>query len=101
MFQPALSLTVENADATLKAGLIAIKNGQTEIDLAHLTTVDSAGVATLLAWQRAADALNQALHFRNLPGGLRSLAELYGVFGLLYPAGKTQDEKTSGDKIGA
>lgn len=94
MFQPALSLTVENAAATLKAGLIAIKNGQTEIDLAHLTTVDSAGVATLLAWQRAADAQKQALHFRNLPGGLRSLAELYGVIGLLYPANKrTQDDK--------
>jgi phospholipid transport system transporter-binding protein len=96
MFQPTLSLTVENADATLKAGLIAIKNGQTEIDLSQLTTVDSAGVATLLAWQRAANAQNQALHFRNLPGGLRSLAELYGVFGLLYATDKTND-----DKVGA
>jgi phospholipid transport system transporter-binding protein len=83
MFQPALTLTVDNANSTLEAGLCAIKNGQTEIDLAHLTTVDSAGVATLLAWQRAANARNQVLHFRNLPGGLRSLAELYGVFGLL------------------
>jgi phospholipid transport system transporter-binding protein len=96
MFQPTLTLTVENADATLKAGLIAIKNGQTEIDLSQLTSVDSAGVATLLAWQRAADAQNQALHFRNLPGGLRSLAELYGVFGLLYPG-----QRANGDKIGA
>lgn len=84
MFQPALTLTVDNANVALAEGLNAIKNGQTEIDLSYLTTVDSAGVATLLAWQRAANAQNQPLHFRNLPGGLRSLAELYGVYGLLY-----------------
>ena len=84
MFQPALSLTVDNANKALQEGLNAIKSGQTEFDLSHLTTVDSAGVATLLAWQRAANAQKQALHFRNLPGGLRNLAELYGVFGLLY-----------------
>jgi phospholipid transport system transporter-binding protein len=87
MFQPALTLTVDNANSILEEGLCAIKNGQTEIDLAHLTTVDSAGVATLLAWQRAANERHQILHFRNLPGGLRSLAELYGVFSLLSPEG--------------
>jgi phospholipid transport system transporter-binding protein len=85
MFQPALSLTVDNANKALQEGLNAIKSGQTEFDLSHLTTVDSAGVATLLAWQRAANEQKQELHFRNLPGGLRSLAELYGVFGLLFP----------------
>jgi phospholipid transport system transporter-binding protein len=87
MFQPILTLTVDNANVALEAGLRAIKNGQTEIDLAQLTIVDSAGVATLLAWQRAAIALRQPLHFRNLPGGLRSLAELYGVFDLLHSEG--------------
>ncbi len=85
MFQPALSLTVDNASKALQEGLNAIKSGQTEFDLSHLTAVDSAGVATLLAWQRAANEQKQVLHFRNLPGGLRSLAELYGVFGLLFP----------------
>ena len=97
MFQPALTLTVNNADVALKAGLSAIKGGQTEIDLANLTTVDSAGVATLLAWQRAASAQNQALHFRNLPGGLRSLAELYGVFGLLC----SEADRKQADKVEA
>lgn len=97
MFQPALTLTVDNASVALEAGLDAIKNGQTEIDLSQLTTVDSAGVATLLAWQRAAKAQNQLLHFRNLPGGLRSLAELYGVFGLLgFESGHVEE-----DNVGA
>ena len=84
MFQPKLALTVETAKAVLEAGLLAIQGGQTEIDLAELTTVDSAGVATLLAWQRTAHARKQSLHFLNLPTGLRSLAELYGVAELLY-----------------
>ena len=86
MFQPTLTLTVDSANLALETGLRAIAGGQTEIDLAQLTTVDSAGVATLLAWQRAAHARQRTLIFRNLPAGLRSLAELYGVSDLLYPA---------------
>jgi phospholipid transport system transporter-binding protein len=86
MFQPTLTLTVDNARIALEAGLSAIASGQTEIDLSQLTTVDSAGVATLLAWQRAAHDSHRVLRFLNLPDGLRSLAELYGVSDLLYPA---------------
>jgi phospholipid transport system transporter-binding protein len=86
MFRPTLTLTVDNANITLETGLRAIESGQTEIDLAQLTTVDSAGVATLLAWQRAARAQQQSLSFRNLPPSLRSLAELYGVSDFLYSA---------------
>jgi phospholipid transport system transporter-binding protein len=83
MFQPASMLTVDNAEQALAEGLRAIEGGQTEIDLAKLTKVDSAGVATLLAWHRAAQARQSALHFLNLPANLRSLSELYGVSGLL------------------
>jgi len=85
MFQPKLTLTVETAKAALEAGLLAIQGGQTEMNLAELTTVDSAGVAILLAWQRAAHARQQVLQFQNSPASLRSLAELYGVAELLYP----------------
>jgi phospholipid transport system transporter-binding protein len=86
MFQPTQALTVDNAKTALQAGLRAIEEGQTEIDLAALTAVDSAGVATLLAWRRAAEARQRPLHFKNLPATLRSLSELYGVSELLYPA---------------
>jgi phospholipid transport system transporter-binding protein len=84
MFRPALTLTVSNAKTTLDAGLSAIAGGQTEIDLAQLTAVDSAAVATLIAWRRAAVARGVPLAFTNPPANLRSLAELYGVADLLH-----------------
>ncbi|MBV8666049.1 MAG: STAS domain-containing protein [Burkholderiaceae bacterium] len=86
MFQPTQTLTVENAESLLAQGLQAIAQGQNEIDLAQLTKVDSAGVATLLAWRRAAQAGKKPLQFVNLPANLRSLAELYGVAELLQAA---------------
>jgi phospholipid transport system transporter-binding protein len=85
MFRPVLALNMNDAPAVLEAGLRAIANGQTEIDLSELTTVDSAAVATLLAWQRSAQSRSQTLIFRNLPANLQSLADLYGVTALLHP----------------
>jgi len=93
MFQPTLTLTVSNANVALKAGLEAILGGQTEIDLAQLTSVDSAGVATLLAWQRAAQSRHSSLHFLNLPAEVSSLAELYGVSHLLFAETNAKSEK--------
>ncbi|HEV7618324.1 MAG TPA: STAS domain-containing protein [Burkholderiaceae bacterium] len=84
MFRPTLTLTVNNAQSALEAGLRAIESGQTEIDLAQLTAVDSAAVATLLAWQRAALERGSVLRFTNLPANLQSLIELYGVADLLH-----------------
>lgn len=83
MFRPTLTLTVHNAKAALEAGLRAIEQGQAEIDLAQLTVVDSAAVATLLAWQRAAHARGRTLAFHNPPANLQSLIQLYGVAELL------------------
>ena len=83
MFQPTLALTAYNAETALHAGLRAIASGQTEIDLAQLTAVDSAAVATLLAWKRAAAERGTVLNFSHMPPNLRSLAELYGVSDLL------------------
>ncbi len=82
-FQPAPSLTVENAREMLAAGLQAIAGGQHVIDFSGLTQVDSAAVAVLLAWQRTARDRKINLSFINLPDMLQSLAELYGVAGLL------------------
>ncbi|HVL77559.1 MAG TPA: STAS domain-containing protein [Noviherbaspirillum sp.] len=85
MFRPPLTLTVNNAGLALEAGLRAIEEGQTEIDLGELAAVDSAAVATLLAWQRAARARGAALRFANVPANLLGLAALYGVDELLRP----------------
>jgi phospholipid transport system transporter-binding protein len=82
-FQPTDALTVNNAEAALDVGLQAIRDGQTEIDLAGLTVVDSAAVATLLEWKRAARENNLRLVFRNVPDSVISLARLYGVAELL------------------
>ncbi len=84
MFQPTLTLTVNNAKTALETGLSAIAGGQTEIDLAQLTEVDSAAVATLIAWRRAALERGAPLTFKNPSANLQSLAELYGVAELLH-----------------
>lgn len=83
MYRPTLTLTVSGAEVAFRAGLRAIAGGQKEIDLAQLTTVDSAAVATLVAWKRAAHAAGQSLRFIHFPENLRSLAHLYGVADLL------------------
>lgn len=83
MFRPTLTLNSGNAQNVLEAGLRAIAEGQAQIDLADLTSVDSAAVATLLAWQRAARRGGKSLQFTNFPANLRSLARLYGVEDLL------------------
>jgi phospholipid transport system transporter-binding protein len=83
MFQPAESLNVFNAKASLETGLQAIASGQTEIDLARLGSVDSSAVSVMLAWQRAAQARGAMLHFRHVPPNLQSLIDLYGVEALV------------------
>ncbi len=73
------TLTVINAKAALDLGLAAIKTGQTVFDLGTVKTADSSAVAVLLAWKRAARKSGTALSYVNVPAGLQSLAELYGV----------------------
>lgn len=83
MFQPAESLNVANAKTSLETGLLAISSGQTDIDLAGLTSVDSSAVAVLLAWRRAAREKDIALQFHHIPHNLQSLIRLYGVEALV------------------
>jgi phospholipid transport system transporter-binding protein len=81
--QSLASLTVLNARVALELGLEAIKAGQRDIDLAQLKAVDSAAVAVLLEWQRAARKAGVELTFSNLPANLKILTTLYGVDALL------------------
>jgi len=83
MFTLPTTLTAANARTVLAAGLQAIADGQTMIDVGALTDVDSVAVATLVAWQRAARQRGTAVDFGRLPSNLLSLAELYGVAALL------------------
>ncbi|HEY2863675.1 MAG TPA: STAS domain-containing protein [Casimicrobiaceae bacterium] len=53
------------------------------VDLRGVDRVDSAGVALLLEWKRRAGAERTALVFENVLPSMASLAELYGVAGLL------------------
>ena len=85
MFQPGTSLTFDNAKTALDAGLQAIAGGQTDIDFSNLVTVDSAAVATMLAWQRVAASKAVSLSFRNIPANLLSLISLYDVTALIAP----------------
>lgn len=85
MYRPTETLTVHNAQTVLGDGLRAIADGQGHFDLAGLTVVDSAAVATMLAWQRAARSKGKSLRFTNLPANLQSLVDLYDVTELLHP----------------
>jgi phospholipid transport system transporter-binding protein len=74
---------MNEAETVLAQGLQAIAAGDTHIDLGALQHFDSAAVATLLTWQRAASKLGKTLHVTQRPSGLDSLAKLYGVEQLL------------------
>ena len=79
----ATSITNENAGTLLEQGLASIGSGDVAVDLTGVTTVDSAAVALLLAWQRAAAKQGKRLALTGVPAGIASLAELYGVDSLL------------------
>ncbi len=77
------SITNDNAGGLLERGVAAIRAGDTTIDLASVTAVDSAAVALLLAWQRTATADGKKVSFVGVPSGIVGLAGLYGVDDLL------------------
>ncbi|HEY5800345.1 MAG TPA: STAS domain-containing protein [Burkholderiaceae bacterium] len=86
VFEVGSAVTVANAKTIMQQGLAAIADGQTVIDLAPLTSVDSSTVAVLLAWQRAAHLRGTTLTLQNIPSSVQSLASLYGVTELLLSA---------------
>ncbi len=49
------------------------------VDLAAVERVDSAGVALMLDWIRAARARQQSLTFQNVPSHMQRIADLCGV----------------------
>jgi phospholipid transport system transporter-binding protein len=78
-FETGTTLTHASAKAALAAGLQRIAAGATGVDCAPLAQFDSSALAVLIAWQRAAQARGAPLDIVNLPAGLASLAQAYGV----------------------
>jgi phospholipid transport system transporter-binding protein len=82
-FESGATLTHASAKAALAAGLQRIATGANGVDCAPLAQFDSSALAVLLAWERAAQARGVKFEIINLPAGLASLAQAYGVDTLL------------------
>ena len=76
-------VTLANVAQTLEDGYAAIRAGAGAVDLAGVTELDSSLLAMLLAWLREAAQAGQTLRLDNLPAGLTTIAQLYGVDELL------------------
>ena len=77
------SLTMQDAASSLQPGLDEIRSGSADIDLSRMERFDSAAVAALLVWRRAAQSAGLSMRIAHVPAGLQSLADLYGVAELL------------------
>lgn len=76
-------LSGELSFATVQATLDRqAADGATTVDLTGVTRTDSAGLALLLEWTRAAQTRG-GLRFENTPPQLRKLAEFFGLSDLL------------------
>jgi phospholipid transport system transporter-binding protein len=82
-----VEIKLANAQAELlklRAGLARAGHGQhVELDAASLQYFDSSALAVLLDAQRTAASHQQTLSIQNLPSGLQSLVQVYGLGDLL------------------
>ena len=76
-------VTLANVAQALQEGYAAIRAGAGAVDLAGVTELDSSLLAMLLAWMREAALSGRTLRLDNLPAGLITIAQLYGVDELL------------------
>ena len=82
-------VTLANVTQVLEDGYAAIRAGVNAVDLKGITELDSSLLAMVLAWLREAAQAGRPLRVDNLPGGLITIAQLYGVDELL-PAAPTK-----------
>ncbi len=76
-------LVMMNARGLLEAGRSALQPGEQIFDFSEITEADSSALAVMLGWLRAASLSRSTVKFANIPTGVRSLAELYGITELL------------------
>ncbi len=72
-------VTLETVEALVARGDPLIRDGARVVDLSGVAEVDSAALALLLHWIRAARAAGGELSVASAPASLRSLARLYDL----------------------
>jgi len=77
------AITFYNAADALRAAPLTSRDGRLDVDLSALADADSVSLAVLIAWVAQARARGADLRYLNAPQGLRNLAHLSDVDGLL------------------
>lgn len=72
-------LVMANAHGLLDAGRALLQPGEVVFDFSAVAEADSSAVAVMLGLVRAAAQAGSSVKFANVPAGVRSLTELYGV----------------------
>ena len=70
-------------DLLRRSHLHSGNGGAIHVDLQGVKRADSAGVALLIEWQRAAHRQQRNVHFQNIPSQMLAIARLCGVDKLL------------------
>ena len=76
-------LSMATVPTLLAQGLHSAEAAEVRVDLQGVTRADSAGVALLIEWQRAARRQQRRLRFQNIPPQMLAIARLCGVDELL------------------
>ncbi|MDD3354288.1 STAS domain-containing protein [Zoogloea sp.] len=76
-------VTLATVASMVEEGGRQVTANDTVLDLSGVTQVDSAALALLLGWTRAARAAGRQIRFQGAPAALVSLASLYDVDTLL------------------
>jgi len=76
-------LSMATVPALLAQNSLRDMRGDIAVDLQDVERADSAGVALLIEWQRAARRQQQNICFQNIPSQMLSIARLSGVDELL------------------
>lgn len=76
-------LLMANARGLLDAGRSVLQPGEQIFDFSAVSEADSSAIAVMLGWLRSAEKARSTVKFANIPVGVRSLAEVYGVSELL------------------
>ena len=63
-----------------------VGTGPIVVDLAGVDRADSAGLALLIEWLRAADAARRPLNYANVPPALRTLIDVSDLGGVIAAA---------------
>ena len=73
-------VTMVDAPRLIEAGLVALRGGELEFDLAGVGECDSSILACINEWRRHASKLGHGdLRVVNVPEATRRIARLYGV----------------------